>query len=90
MNCDGRVNLGDAIFIARYLVELSNNTGPQCPSVGDAAVQSAGVTIDWGDVDCSQQFNLGDSIILARYLVNLTNQPAGCPAIGENRVLMTP
>ena len=81
-DCGGVVNLGDAISIARDLVDLPVNQQPECPALGTTVVVGDD-NVPWGDVDCSHAVSLGDAIALSRFLVSLPiNAPAGCPALG--------
>jgi Tol biopolymer transport system component len=82
VKCDGNVNLGDSIAVARTLVSLDPGQSAGCPAMGGpVTVGSAERT--WGDVDCSGALGLGDAIAIARFLVGIVPNVAGCPVLGS-------
>ena len=82
VKCDGNVNLGDAISLARDLVGLDAGQSQGCPPIG-STVQVNLQGIIWGDVDCSGALTLGDTIALARFLVGMIPNVPGCPSIAS-------
>lgn len=86
-NCDGKVNIGDAIADAATLVDNDFTQGAGCPSMGDELeVTQNGLTQTrvFGDSDCSGDIDIGDAIKIARSLVNLPNSVfGGCPGLGQ-------
>jgi hypothetical protein len=85
INCSGGINLGDAIGIARDLVDLPLTPTPpaDCPDM-DQAITVDGNAQTWGDITCSNGLGLGDAIGIARHLVSLTvTQGSPCPTVGS-------
>jgi hypothetical protein len=81
VKCDGNVNLGDSIALARHLVSLDPGQTAGCPEIGSpVTVDSAQRT--WGDLDCSGTASLGDAIAVARFLVGIVPNIPGCPVLG--------
>jgi hypothetical protein len=82
VKCDGNVNLGDSIALARHLVSLDPGQSAGCPAMG-GAVTVGPAERTWGDVDCSGALGLGDAIAVARFLVGIVPNVAGCPTLGS-------
>jgi hypothetical protein len=82
VKCDGNVNLGDSIAVARTLVSLDPGQSAGCPAMG-ATVMVESSQRTWGDVDCSGGLGLGDAIAIARFLVGIVPNVAGCPVLGS-------
>ena len=83
-DCGISVDIGDAIDILRFLVELSVNQPAGCPPLG-STVSISGTDTTWGDFDCNGSITLGDAIGIARFLVGLSmNHGSGCPDIGQS------
>lgn len=78
-NCDGKVNIGDAINVQRFLVGIVLPAPEGCPTIG----QDAGGHL-WQDVNCDGKVNIGDAINLQRFLIGFVlDPPEGCPTIGQ-------
>lgn len=79
----GGVNIGDAIVVARDLIDLTNNIPAGCPPIGTIVSTSVGPLLV-GDVNCDGVVNIGDAIGVARDQVNLpVNQGTPCLPIGN-------
>lgn len=86
-NCDGKVNIGDAIADQAALVDNDFTQGAGCPTMGEELeVTQNGLTHTriFGDADCSGDIDIGDAIKIARSLINLPNSVfAECPGLGQ-------
>jgi hypothetical protein len=86
-DCDGDVNIGDAVAVARTLINLGFDQEAGCPAMDDTLqVTQNGLTHDriWGDADCSGEIDIGDAIKIARALINLPIVTfASCPGLGQ-------
>jgi hypothetical protein len=82
VNCDGALNIGDAIALARNTIGLPVPQQPDCPELGDN-VDAGGTLVAWGNLDCGAgNPNIGDAIIVARHLIGLAPNNPGCPTLG--------
>jgi hypothetical protein len=86
----GSVAIGDALKIARSLIDLPVGYEPGTPEIGDI-VSVDGVDREWGDVDGSGTVAIGDALKVARHLINLpVSYEPGTPEIGSQIALFYP
>jgi hypothetical protein len=83
VNCNGALNIGDSIALARSTIGLDPGLEEGCPEIG-TLVDAGGTEVAWGNVDCGAGApNIGDAIVVARHLIGITPNVPGCPALGS-------
>jgi hypothetical protein len=86
-NCDGDVNIGDAVANARASIDLSYTNNCDLDIGDEVEVTNAGdtETREWGDANCLDGAGIGDAVYIARKLIGLDGASAGgsCPGLAE-------
>jgi len=85
VDCNGTIQMRDALLIARSLLPLPMSQTQPCPTV-DATVQVSGqpAPLFWGDVDCNGTIQMRDALLVARSLLPLPmSQTQPCPLVGS-------
>jgi hypothetical protein len=86
----GSVAIGDALKIARSLIELPVSYEPGTPEIGDT-VDVDGADRVWGDVDGNGTVAIGDALKVARSLIGLSvSYEPDTPEIGSQIYLFYP
>lgn len=90
-NCDGSVDLVDALGTLRHIAGMPALPAPSgCPQIGGALPASApngipGGGLVWGDIDCSGEVDVVDALRILRHIAALPPLPVppGCPLLGD-------
>jgi hypothetical protein len=83
IDCNDSVSIGDALKIARHLLDLSVSQDLPCPEPA-SLIPVDGIARLWGDADCNGTIAIGDALKTARHLLELSvDQEPGCPEIGS-------
>lgn len=77
VDCNGGVNVIDAMKLLRYVAALSVSQTEPCPDIGSP------VASVFGDIDCDDDIDTVDALAILRFLAGLPlNLPLRCPPIG--------
>lgn len=79
VDCDGDVNVIDALKILQHTAGLPVQQSESCPVIG------SGATV-FGDVNCDGSVDAIDGLFILRHVAALpVDLPAGCPEIGARK-----
>ena len=78
--CNGRIDIGDAIVVARHAIGLTTPGGSGCPGLGEEAWTGGEL---WGDFNCSDSIGIDDAMRIAAHLLG-SFEIQNCIGIGAS------